>query len=60
MKDLIKAKFCLDLQIEHLANDIFFHPSTTEKTLKIFYMDKSQPWNIPMQVHSLDVKKDIF
>ena len=28
--------------------------------LKRFYMDKTHPLNIPMQVHSLDVKKDIF
>ena len=28
MKDLSKTKFCLGLQIEHLANGIFIHQST--------------------------------
>ncbi|KAL0533448.1 hypothetical protein IC582_030288 [Cucumis melo] len=61
MKDLGKTKFCLDLQIEHLADGIFIHQSTyTEKILKRFYMDKAHPLNIPMVVRSLDVKKDIF
>ena len=61
MKDLRKTKFCLGLQIEHLADEIFIHQSTyTEKVLKRFYMDKTHPLNIPMQVRSLDVKKDIF
>ncbi|KAL4031307.1 hypothetical protein IC575_009583 [Cucumis melo] len=61
MKDLGKTKFCLGLQIEHLADGIFIHQSTyTEKILKRFYMDKAHPLNIPMVVRSLDVKKDIF
>ncbi|KAL0549821.1 hypothetical protein IC582_014310 [Cucumis melo] len=62
MKDLGKTKFCLGLQIEHLADEIFIHQSTyTEKILKRFYMDKAHPLNIPMVVRSLDVKKkDIF
>ena len=61
MKDLGKTKFCLGLQIEHLADEIFVHQSTyTGKFLKRFYMDKAHPLNIPMEVRSLDVKKDIF
>ncbi|KAL0551378.1 hypothetical protein IC582_010464 [Cucumis melo] len=61
MKDLGKTKFCLGLQIEHLADGIFIHQSTyTEKILKRFYMDKAHPLNIQMVVRSLDVKKDIF
>ncbi|KAL4025796.1 hypothetical protein IC575_014202 [Cucumis melo] len=61
MKDLGKTKFCLGLQIEHLADRIFIHQTTyTEKILKRFYMDKTHPLNIPMVVRSLDVKKDIF
>ena len=61
MKDLEKTKFCLDLQIEHLANETFVHQSTnTRNFLKIFYIDKAHPLNIQMQVRSLDVKKDIF
>ncbi|KAL4016718.1 hypothetical protein IC575_024375 [Cucumis melo] len=61
MKDFGKTKFCLDLQIEYLANGIFIHQLTyTEKILKRFYMDKAHPLNIPMVVRSLDVKKEIF
>ncbi|KAL4033390.1 hypothetical protein IC575_006477 [Cucumis melo] len=61
MKDLGKTKFCLGLQIDHLADEIFIHQSTyTEKILKRFYMDKTHPLNIPMVVRSLDVKKDTF
>ncbi|KAL0534638.1 hypothetical protein IC582_028929 [Cucumis melo] len=58
MKDLGKTKFCLGLQIEHLADGIFIHQSTyTEIFLKRFYMDKAHPLNILMVVRSLDVKK---
>ncbi|KAL0544444.1 hypothetical protein IC582_019559 [Cucumis melo] len=61
MKDLGKTKFFLGFQIEHLVDEIFFPQSThTKKVLKRFYMDKTHPLNIPMQVRSLDVKKDIF
>ncbi|KAL0558720.1 hypothetical protein IC582_003302 [Cucumis melo] len=61
MKNLGKTKFCLGLQIEHLADGIFIHQSTyTEMILKRLYMDKAHPLNIPMVVRSLDVKKDIF
>ncbi|KAL0560271.1 hypothetical protein IC582_000671 [Cucumis melo] len=61
MKYLGKTKFCLGLQIEHLVDGIFVHQSTyIEKILKRFYMDKAHLLNIPMQVRSLDVKKDIF
>ncbi|KAL4021171.1 hypothetical protein IC575_019962 [Cucumis melo] len=58
MKDLGKTKFCLVLQIEHLADEIFIHQSTyIEKILKRFYVDKAHPLNIPMVVRSLDLKK---
>ena len=61
MKYLRKIKFCLDFQIEHLVKGIFVHQLTyTEKILKRFYMDKTHSLNILMQVHSLNVKKDIF
>ncbi|KAL0556012.1 hypothetical protein IC582_004516 [Cucumis melo] len=61
MKDLGKTKFCLDLQIEYLADEIFIHQLTyTEKILKIFYMDKAHLLNISIVVRLLDVKKDIF
>jgi hypothetical protein len=37
MKDLDKTKFCLDLQIEHISNEILVHQSAyTEKVLKTF------------------------
>ena len=61
MKDLDKTKFCLDLKIEHLSNEILVHQSTyLEKVLKHFYMDKTHPLSTPMVGRSLDVKKDLF
>ena len=58
IKDLRKTKLCLDLQIEHLVNEIFVHQSNyIVKVLKRFYMDKSHPLSTPMVVRSLDVKK---
>ena len=61
MKDLRNTKFCLALQIEHLANEIFIHQSNyIAKVLKRFYMNKSHPLSTAMVVRSLDVKKDIF
>ena len=47
MKDLGKTKFCLGLQIKHLADKICIHQSTcTEKILKRFYRDKEHTLNI--------------
>ena len=44
MKDLGKIKIFLDLQIEHLLNEIFIHQSTyTEKILKRFYIGQITP-----------------
>ncbi|GKC99060.1 retrovirus-related pol polyprotein from transposon TNT 1-94 [Tanacetum coccineum] len=61
MKDLGKTKFCLGLQIEHLKNRILVHQNAyTEKLLKRFYMDKSNPLSTPMVVRTLDVEKDPF
>ena len=61
MKDLDGTKFCLGLQIEHLAKGIFVHQSTyIEKVLKRFNMDKSHLISSLMVVRSLDVKKDPF
>ena len=60
-KNLRKTKFCVGLQIEHLIDEIFVHHSTyTGKFFKRFYLDKVHPLNTPMQIHSLDVKNDIF
>lgn len=40
MKDLGQTKFCLGLQIEHLAKGIFLHQLIyIEKVLKCFNMD---------------------
>ena len=59
MKDLGKTKFCLGLQIEHLANGIFVHQSNyIAKVLKRFYIDKSHPLSTPMVVRSLEVNKN--
>ena len=61
MKDLGRTKLYLDLQIEHLTNDIFVHQSPyTEKVLKRLCMDEAHPLNTPMVVRSLDVNKDPF
>ena len=61
MKDLGKTKYCLGLQIEHLASGILVHQSAyTEKILKRFNMDKAYPLSTPMVVRSLDIKKDPF
>ena len=61
MKDLGKTKYCLGLQIEHCASGILVHQTTyTNKVLKRFNMDKSNPLSTPMIVRSLDTKKDPF
>ena len=45
MKDLDKTKFCLDLQIEHISNEILVHQSAyTEKVLKTFRWIKLIFW----------------
>ena len=61
IKDLDKTKFCLDLKIEHLSNEILIHQSMyLEKVMKHFYMDKAHHLSTPMVGRSLDVKKDLF
>ena len=61
IKYLEKTKYCLNLQIKYCSNGVFIHQSTyTEKVLKHFYMDKSQPLSSPMVVRSLEVTKDPF
>ena len=61
MKDLVKIRYCLSLQIEHCSNGILVHQSIyLEKVLKQFYMDKSHLINSLMVVHSLEVNKDSF
>jgi Reverse transcriptase (RNA-dependent DNA polymerase) len=61
IKDLGVTKLCLDLQIEHLHNDIFVHQlNYIQKMLKRFNMDKVHPLSTPKVVRSLDVKKDPY
>ena len=60
MKDLEKTKYCLNLQIKPCSNGVLIHQSNTEKVLKRFHMDKSQPLSLPMVVRSLKVTKDSF
>ena len=61
MKDLIKAKYCIGLQIEHKSNEILTHRSTyVEKVLKQFNMDKVHPLSSLMIVRSLDAKRYHF
>ena len=61
MKYLGETTFCLGLQIEHLAGNIFLHQSLyTRKPLKCFSMDAAHPLSSPMVVRSLDPKKDEF
>jgi hypothetical protein len=48
MKDLGETTFCLGLQIEHLAGNIFLHQSLyTRKLLKRFSMDVAHPLSFP-------------
>ena len=61
MKDLGKTKYCLGLQIEHLASGVLVHQSAyIEKILKRFSMDKAHSLSTPMVVRSLDIHKDPF
>ena len=61
MKDLGETKYCIGLQIEHLKSGIFLHQSNyTDKVLKRFNMDKTNPLNNPMVVRSLRVDNDPF
>ena len=60
MKDLEKTKYCLNLQIKHCSNGVLINQSNTEKVLKRFHMDKSEPLSLPMVVRSLKVTKDSF
>ena len=54
MKDLGKTKFCLGLQLEHVADGIFVHQSNyTQKVLEQFGFDKSFPAKTPMVGRSL-------
>ncbi|KAA3467163.1 Retrovirus-related Pol polyprotein from transposon TNT 1-94 [Gossypium australe] len=54
MKDLVKTKFCLGLQIKCLKNG-----SLCIKQY-IFYMHNTHPLSTSMVVRSLDVNKDSF
>ena len=61
MKDLGQTKFCLELQIEHLEDEILLHQSTyTQKILQQFNMDCCHPLSLPMVVRSHDMTKDPF
>ena len=61
MKDLGETKHCIGLQIKHLKSEILLHQSNdTEKVLKCFSMNKSNPLSIPMVVRSLMLKNDPF
>ena len=61
MKDLGKTRYCLGLQIEYCLNGVLIHQSSyTEKVIKRFYMNKSQPLSYPMIVRSFEVTKDPF
>lgn len=42
MKDLGRTKYCFELQIEYLSNEILIHQLTNaKKILKQFYIDKA-------------------
>ena len=49
-----KTKIWLGLQIEHLT-DVSIH----EKSWKMFYLEKTHPLKILIEVRSLDIRKDI-
>jgi hypothetical protein len=49
MKDLVKTKFCLGLQLEHLLEGVFVHQSTyTKRVLEKFNMNEYHPLRTPM------------
>jgi hypothetical protein len=61
MKDLVKTKFCLGLQLEHLPMDIPIYQSTyVQKILEKFNMDKVYPSKPLMVVRALEKKNDPF
>ena len=61
IKDIGETKYCIDLHIEHLKSGILLHQSNyTEKVLKCFNMDKTNPLSTPMVVRSLNVEKNLF
>jgi hypothetical protein len=61
MKDLGITKLYLDLQIEHLHNNIFVHQSNyIQKILKRFNMDKFHPLGTPMIFDHLMILKMIL
>jgi hypothetical protein len=61
MKDLVKTKFCLGLQLEHLPMDILIYQSTyVQKILEKFNMDKVYLSKPLMIVRALEKKNDPF
>ena len=58
MKDLVKTKKFINLQIQHFPNKALVQHSTyIKKILKCFNMDKAHPLSSPMVVQPFDVKK---
>jgi hypothetical protein len=62
MKYLVRTKFCLGLQLEHLHMSILIYRSAyVQKILKKFNMDKVYSARTPMLVRALEKKdKDSF
>jgi hypothetical protein len=61
MRDLGRTTFCLGLQFDYIADGILLHQTTyTKRILRQFNMDKAKPVTSPMDLRSLDSKKDLF
>jgi hypothetical protein len=60
-KDLVKTKFCLGLQPEHLPTGILVHQSAyVQKILEKFNMDKVYPSKTLMVVRVLEKDTNLF
>lgn len=61
MKDLMKTKYRLSLQIKYKTNGVLIHQSTfVEKVLKHFNMDNAHWLSTVMVIQSLKPRKDPF
>lgn len=61
MKDFVKTRYCLGLQIEHCSNSILVQQSNqTTKMLRCFNEDKVLPSSTPTVVRTLDAQQGSF
>lgn len=61
MKDLGKLSNCIGIQVEYTSNGVLVHQTAfCEKLLQEFRMENAYPRRNPLEVRSLDPKKDIY